>query len=93
MHYAKVQAWHETHRAIREAAVIPQGPNNLFSPLARDVRGEERSELLKEASTSYNASAETWRQIPNPSAISPGGFLSNRRPQASQGVASVARQR
>jgi cupin 2 domain-containing protein len=47
VHYAKVQAWHETHRAIREAAVIPQGPNNLFAPLARDVCGEDVSELVR----------------------------------------------
>jgi serine/threonine protein kinase/tetratricopeptide (TPR) repeat protein len=47
-----------------------------------DAVGEERARLKKEASASYEASTETWRQIPNPSVISPGGFLSHSRSRA-----------
>jgi eukaryotic-like serine/threonine-protein kinase len=42
--------------------------------------GGDRSALLEESAAWLERAAETWRQIPNPSAINPGGFLSGRRP-------------
>ena len=47
---------------------------------ARNAQGDQRALLMKEARESYDRVAETWRRIPNPSLISPSGFLSDSRP-------------
>ncbi len=76
--------------ALYVVADAQAGLGDVATVEARDAVSEERSRLIKEASTFYQASAGTWRQIPNPSRISPGGFLSSSHSRALRGIASIA---
>ena len=78
--------------ALYVIADAQAGLGDVATAEARSDVGEERSRLLEEAGTSYEASARTWGQIPNPSAISPGGFLFASRTRRPQAVAGLARE-
>ena len=79
--------------ALYVVADAQAGLGDVATAEARRDAGEGRSRLLEEAGTSYEASARTWRQIPHPSAISPGGFLFGSQARRSQAVAGLARER
>jgi hypothetical protein len=69
------------HRDVPALYVIAEaqaGSGDVAAARARSARSrEEKSALLVDAKASYEHSADTWRQIPNPSRISPCGFLSS----------------
>ena len=54
--------WPRAKQVLDDVIAAEAGEQSSF--LDRACDGEERSQL-KEASTSYNAGAETWRQIPS----------------------------
>ena len=61
--------------ALYEIAQAQSGAAEALTAQARNVSGEEQSGLLKLASEYRRQSAETWSHVPNPSRISPNGFL------------------
>lgn len=69
---------HQDVPALYVIAQAQAGKAKAASVLAGKARSsEERSRLTDESRTAVQQSLETWRQIPSPSRISPGGFLSN----------------
>jgi len=69
---------HQDVPALYIVAEAQAGLGDVAAALARDAHTpEERSRSANEARTSYRQSLETWRQVPNPTRISPSGFLSD----------------
>jgi tetratricopeptide (TPR) repeat protein len=61
--------------AFYPAADAYAGLGNTFAIKARRATGAESARLWSEARSSYEKSLSLWRRIPNPSRISPTGFI------------------
>jgi len=69
---------HHDVPALYIVAEAQAGLGDVAAALAHAAHTpEESSRLANEARTSYRQSLETWRQVPNPTRISPSGFLSD----------------
>jgi tetratricopeptide (TPR) repeat protein len=83
------------HKDVPALYVITEaqaGKGQAARVTARSAQNsEERFRLTNEARIAYQASLETWGQIPNPSAISSSLFLSNGPPHVPRSLAPSSR--
>ena len=66
---------HQDVPALYPAADANAGLGNISAIKARQARGAESARLWNEARNSYEKSLSLWHRIPNPSRISPTGFV------------------